>query len=119
MVSNGNIPFHVRIHVDTFLPRGVTNIIETCINYCEPGWAYMSSNEIRWINRIHKLATERPGECVIIKEPDDNGGHIYCKFPQKWARVQPPRQVVITDEQRANLRKNLELYRESKKNKSA
>ena len=26
--------------------------IETCIEYCEPGWAYMSSNEQRWINQL-------------------------------------------------------------------
>ena len=29
-----------------------------CINYCEPGWAYMSSNEQRWKNKLRKLARD-------------------------------------------------------------
>ena len=84
---------------------------ETCINYCEPGWAYMSSDEARWINRIRKLAAKYPDECIIIKQPGDNGGFIYCKFPQKWARVNPPKQVVLSDEERADLGKKLRQYR--------
>ena len=91
--------------------------METCINYCQPGWAYMSSDERRWVSRLRKLATERPEECVILKQPEDNGGFIYCKFPQKWARVNPTRQIVMDDEKRANLRRNLQIIRESKTNK--
>ena len=91
--------------------------METCINYCEPGWAYMSSDERRWISHLRKLADAHPDECVIIKQPEDNGGFIYCRFPQKWARVNPTRQIVMDDEKRANLCKNLQKIRESKQSK--
>lgn len=88
--------------------------METCINWCEPGWAWMSSDERVWINRLLKLAEERPGEVVIIKRPEENQGVIYCKFPQKWARVRPPKEMHLTDERRADLLKNLQEIRESK-----
>ena len=75
--------------------------METCIEYCEPGWAWMSTDERRWINKLRKLAHDRPDECVIVKQPEDNGGFIYAKFPQKWVRVNPPKVVNLTDEQKA------------------
>ena len=77
----------------------------------------MSSDEIRWIRHLKRLAAERPDECVIIKEPEDNDGFIYCKFPQKWARVKPPKQVVMSDKRRADLRKKLEEYRKTAQEK--
>lgn len=75
--------------------------METCIEYCEHGWAWMSTDERRWINKLRKLAHDRPDECVILKQPEDNGGFIYAKFPQKWVRVNPPKVVNLTDEQKA------------------
>ena len=75
--------------------------METCIEYCEPGWAWMSTDERRWINKLRKLAHERPDECIIIKQPEENDGFIYAKFPQKWVRVNPPKVVNMTDEERA------------------
>lgn len=75
--------------------------METCIEYCEPGWAWMSTDERRWINKLRKLAHERPDECIILKQPEENDGFIYAKFPQKWVRVNPPKVVNMTDEERA------------------
>ena len=75
--------------------------MDTCINYVDPGWAFISSDERRWINHIRKLADKKPDECVIIKQPEDNGGFIYAKFPPKWARVQPPKEMNLSDEERA------------------
>jgi len=75
--------------------------METCIEYCEPGWAWMSTDERRWINKLRKLAHERPDECIILKQPEENDGFIYAKFPQKWVRVNPPKVVNMTDEQKA------------------
>ena len=74
--------------------------METCIEYCEPGWAWMSTDERRWINKLRKLAHDRPDECVIVKQPEENGGFIYAKIPQKWVRVNPPKVVNLTDEQK-------------------
>lgn len=77
--------------------------MDTCINYCEPGFAFMSSDERRWINAIRRLAEKKPDECFILKQPEQNGGFIYAKFPQKWVRVRPPKEMSMTDERRANL----------------
>lgn len=81
--------------------------METCINYCEPGFAYMSSDERRWINRIRQLNEKHPDECIILRQPETNEGCIYAKFPIKWVRVSPPKQVVLTDEDRAKRREIL------------
>ena len=88
--------------------------IETCIDYCERESAYMSSNERRWITQLRKLAASRPKECVILKQPEENGGFIYVKFPPKWVRVRPPRQVSISDAERAKRSFNIIKYMESK-----
>lgn len=55
-----------------------------------------------------KLAEQRPDECIILKHPDANHGHIYCKFPLKWARVQPPREIHLSEEEREIRRRNME-----------
>lgn len=88
--------------------------METCINYCEPGYAYMSTDERKWINLLRKFAAQKPDECIIMNQPEDNGGFIYAKFPQKWVRVRPTREVVMTDEKREILRKNLQEIRAQK-----
>ncbi len=72
--------------------------METCFNYCyeygdndNKGW--FSSDEKRWINRIHKLKEKYPDQVVIKAEPEDNDGCIYCYVPQSWLRIQPPNQM--------------------------
>ena len=82
--------------------------IETCINWCEPGWAYVSSNERIWITRIRRLAENDTDKCVIMKQPEDNGGFIYAKVPQRWVKISKPRQMNLTDEQRAEIVKRLQ-----------
>lgn len=75
----------------------------------------MSSDERRWINALCKLAAEHPDECVILEQPETNGGFIYGKFPQKWVKVRPPRQIVMDEERRANLVENLRVWRDSQR----
>ena len=77
--------------------------METCINWCEPGWAYVSTDERKRINKLMKLAQENPDECVVMKQPEDNGGFIYAKIPQKWVRIRKPVTRELTDEQREEL----------------
>lgn len=90
-------------------------LIETCFNYCEDnGWAFMSSNERRWINRLQKYSTEKPSECLILKRPEENGGHIYAKVPQSWLYVRPPIKRELTEEQRLAGAERLRKLRESK-----
>jgi hypothetical protein len=74
----------------------------------------MSTDERKWINTLRKLAGQKPDECIILKEPEQNGGFIYAKFPQKWVRVRPHKEVVMTDEKREILRKNLQEIRAQK-----
>ena len=93
--------------------------METCINYCEPGWAYVSSDERRWINRIRNLAEEKPGECVVMNLPDENGGFIYAKVPQSWVRIRPSVKRELTEEQREALAERVKVAqaaRAAKKN---
>lgn len=89
--------------------------IETCINYCEPGWAFMSSNEQRWKNRLIRLAREHAEECIILKNPEENGGFIYAKFPQRWIWVRPPVIRNMNDEQKQAVAERLALYRRKTK----
>lgn len=87
--------------------------METCINYCADGCAYVSSDERRWVNRIRKLKDEHPEEVRIIREPENNDGCIYATVPVKWVRIAPPPKRVLTDEQRDELRERLALARNS------
>jgi hypothetical protein len=89
--------------------------METTINYCEDGMAYISSDERRWHNRMNALAEQHREEVTIIKQPGENHGFIYGKFPQKWIKVSPPRQVIMTEEKREILRKNLQSIRENRR----
>ena len=85
--------------------------METCFNYCSPETAYFSSDERRWINKIHKLKLQRPNEVEILKEPEDNDGCIYCKLPIRYLKLQPKREV--SEEQRQAAGKRLALARAS------
>lgn len=76
--------------------------METCINYCEAdGWAYVSSDERRWINRVRCLAAGHPEQCRILRQPEENQGFVYARIPQGWVKISPPKAVHLTDEQRA------------------
>lgn len=74
--------------------------METCFNYCDKDVAFFSSDELKWINKIHKLKKEYPDEIKIIKEPENNDGCIYCRLPTKWLKVGPKRKSSMTDEQK-------------------
>lgn len=91
-------------------------MIETTINYCDPDWAFVSSDERRWHNAITKLAKDNPNECIIIKTPEENDGVIYAKFPPKWVRIRPPKQLNLTDEEKQNRAQKL---RESRRNRTS
>ena len=75
----------------------------------------MSTDEKRWINSLRKLAKNRPNDCIILKQPEDNGGYIYVKFPQKWIRVKPPKEGrPMSDEHKAVVMEALSKYREER-----
>ena len=64
---------------------------------------------------MRKLAHDEPEQCIIMKQPEDNGGFVYGKFPQQWVRVSPPRKVEMTDEQRAAVAERLRNSRDKNK----
>lgn len=73
--------------------------METCINTMANDTHYsFSSDERKWINRIHKLKESYPNDVVICAEPAENDGMIVARFPIKWLKIAPPRKV--SDEQR-------------------
>ena len=92
--------------------------METCIEYTEPGTAFITSNERKWCTAIKKLAASRPDECVILAQPETNNGFIYGKFPSKWLKIKPPREIVMSEERKAalaeKLRENIERARKQR-----
>lgn len=85
---------------------------ETSVSYTSPT-AYFSSDEQKWINRIHKLKESEPDSVNIISEPEENDGCIYASVPSKWLKIAPPRHVNFTEEQREAMRERLKNARES------
>lgn len=76
--------------------------METCFTTTSAATGYFSSDERRWITRIHKLKEEHPDQVRIIKEPKDNDGCIYAEIPAEWFKVAPKRRV--SDEQREKMK---------------
>ena len=87
--------------------------MDTCFNYCNKEKAYFSSDEWKWINKIHKLKEQYPEEVDILNEPEDNDGSIYCTVPVSWLKIQPKRKVSMSDEEREILRERLARMRAS------
>ena len=88
---------------------------ETAIDYLsENDHATFCSNEIKWINKIKKLADANPDKVDILRYPEDNQGYILAHVPKSWLKVSPPRQVNYTEEQRAAMAERLAAAREKK-----
>ena len=85
--------------------------METCFNYCDEKQAFFSSDEKKWITRIRKLQEQNPDEVIILRQPETNDGCIYCKLPASYLKVQPKKKIVMTEERRAQLMKQLEKTR--------
>lgn len=87
---------------------------ETSWNYIsDDNIAYFSSSERKWITKIRKLAEANPNEVKIVREPEDNGGTIYAQVPATWLYVRKPKQVNMTEEQRAAAAERLKNARNS------
>ncbi len=88
--------------------------METCFNYCDKDSAFFSSDERKWINKIHKLKEKHPDEIEILAEPENNDGCIYCKLPAAYFKLQPKTTRVMTDTQKAELQERLAKGRKDK-----
>lgn len=77
-------------------------------------YATFYSGENRWINKIIKLAQERPDEVQIIDYPENNFGHITAHIPKSWLKISPPKEMNLTEEQRLAAAERMRIARESK-----
>ena len=77
--------------------------METCFNYVDKDKGYFSSDERRWITRVRRLKEKYPKQVRIIAEPENNDGCIYCELPTSWLKVQPPKKMNLTDEQKREI----------------
>lgn len=78
--------------------------------------ATITSNEQKWINKINKLASQRPGDVEIVCTPEDNYGYILAHVPKTWMKLSPPRAVNYTDEQRAAIAERMANARKNRGN---
>ena len=88
--------------------------METCIEYHDRDFAWVSSDERKWITRIRKLQKTYGDQIQVIAEPEQNDGCLYCKIPVSWIRIQPPRHINMSDDQRQALRDRLSNARAQK-----
>ena len=85
--------------------------IETCFNYTTREAGYFSSNEPKYISKVHKLKEQFPDKVTIIAEPEDNDGVIYAKMPISFFRLQASHSRIMTDEEKDTLREQLHQWR--------
>lgn len=78
--------------------------------------ATITSNEQKWINKINKLASQRPGDVEIVCTSEDNYGYILAHVPKTWMKLSPPRAVNYTDEQRAAIAERMANARKNRGN---
>lgn len=78
--------------------------METTINYtnADNGMAWVSSDRRAVINEIRRLAQKNPGSVIILNEPDENDGVLYCRVPIDWIKIRPPK--TLSEDQRAAAR---------------
>lgn len=95
----------------------MSNIKETCIEWTnDTDIATISSNEIKWINKINKYAIQYPDDIQILYTPDNNYGTILAHVSKKFIKLSPPRAVNYTDEQRAAIAERMANARKNRGN---
>lgn len=78
--------------------------------------ATITSNEQKWINKINKLAAQRPDDVEIVYIPEDNYGYILAHVTKTFIKLSPPRAVNYTDEQRAVIAERMANARKNRGN---
>lgn len=88
--------------------------METAINYLDDRVMHVSTDEMKWKNRIEQWAKEYPEECVITVRPENNDGCMCAKMPASWFRMRPPIKRNLTDEQREEMGNRLRKARKNR-----
>ena len=96
-----------------------TNMNEPTINVNECAANFIKGEKVasvtaasgmKWNNSIRKLAEEFPEKVQIIAVNED--GSIFAHVQSSWMKIQPPRKVEMTDEQKAAAAERLRAVRE-------
>ena len=85
--------------------------METCLDYTTREYAWFSSDEPKYIRKIHLLKEQHPDEVRIIAEPEENDGCIYCQIPVKWFTIRVPVKRVLTEEDKQILSERMKRVR--------
>ena len=84
---------------------------ETIINYNnEDDTATVYTHHKALINKLNKLVGSNDN-ISVVRQDEESATYI---VPKKWIKVQPPRQMNYTDEQRAEMAARLAAHREKK-----
>lgn len=85
--------------------------METSFSYTDRETGYISSDERRYVNKIHRLKVQYPDEVRIIAEPEENDGCIYAEVPSAWFTIRVPKKRVLTDEERQEMSERMKQIR--------
>lgn len=66
----------------------------------------------RHITRIRRLAAAHPEAVEIIREPEHNDGYLYARIPASWIRINPPKEMNYTEEQREAIGERLKVSKQ-------
>ena len=91
--------------------------MDTSISYTDRDYAYFSSDEAKWIRRIRQLKAEHPDQVTIDHEPETNDGCICARIPVNYIKIQPKRERILTDEQKAMVAERFKNARKNALNK--
>lgn len=71
--------------------------------------ACISTGERAVKNRLAKLSEKYPSECVCVAQNRD--GSVYYRIPWRWLSIRPPKQMNLTDAQKAERAERLRQAR--------
>lgn len=74
--------------------------MDTSISATDRETIYVSSDDRSVISRVRKLKAADPDRIVIIMEPENNDGCIYCRMPYEYLFLRKKKTVIMTEERR-------------------
>lgn len=70
------------------------NANENAIEFMRDGkYATVTLSKPSLINRVMKLAQQKPQDVQILMRPENNGGYLYARVPVKWIKINPPKEL--------------------------
>ena len=87
------------------------NANENAIEFMRDGkYATVTLSKPSMINRVMKLAQQKPEEVRILVRPEYNNGYLYARVPVKWIKINPPKE--LSEETKKNMAERLRKGRE-------